>query len=80
MNELEIDTDGDKFWSTRYERIFYDQIGNVFARSVNKRLHRLNGPAADLTDGSRSYYIDNRQYSDYLEYLVAADGYRKKIN
>lgn len=47
---------------------------------VNGAMHRLDGPAKESPNGSKYWFVDGNEYDTYLEYSVAAEDYRSKLN
>lgn len=43
----------------------------------NGKLHRLDGPAVEFAYGKKEYWINNIEYSTYLEYIVAVEQHKE---
>ena len=43
----------------------------------NNQLHRLNGPAVKVINGNKYYYIMDKIYYNFIEYIKAVIKYKK---
>ena len=69
-----VDNDGTETYKTKDGYRVESAVGNIFWFNNNGERHRVDGPAVEFVDGSKYWYVNNKQHRIDGPAYIGANG------